>query len=80
MLYEFYPKLIALICSAVERQLSGAQLSVEWIIHDLRLSLICKVSCEEAVAAAETLLYFMENQGDVDYADLLQIHGYIKKK
>jgi hypothetical protein len=65
--------------NTVERRLSGAQLPVEWIIRGLRLSLICKVSCKEALTAAVTLLYFMENQHDVDYVELLQIRGYIRK-
>jgi hypothetical protein len=38
-----------------------------------------KVSYKEALTAAETLLYFMENQDDIDYVDLLQIHEYITK-
>jgi hypothetical protein len=33
----------------------------------------CKVICKEALTAAETLLYFMENQDDADHVDLSQI-------
>jgi hypothetical protein len=53
---------------------------MEWIIRGLRLSLLCKVCCKEALTAAETLLYFMENQDDVDCVDLLQIRGHIRNK
>jgi hypothetical protein len=48
------------------RRLSGTQLSVVWIVRDLRLSVICncKVSCRGALEAAE-IHYFIENQNDV---------------
>jgi hypothetical protein len=43
------------------------------------MQLSCKVSCKQALTAAATLLYFMENQYHVDYVNLLQIRGCIRE-
>jgi hypothetical protein len=42
-----------------------------WLCKYSRVPIIWgKASCKETLTAAETLLYYMENQDDVDYADL----------
>jgi hypothetical protein len=62
-------------------------MSMEWTTYGLWLSLISNCiflnysqHYKETLTAAETLLYFMENQDDTDYVHLVQIHGYIRKK